>query len=293
MRASRRISHAALPAKISVFLCMAATVPGQSAADLEKGANASREAHESVDFVSERLAGVHRDVQATLAVLRASYATLSEVGLKQAATDIAAQITALTATEKHLNEQIRTLARLRTDGAPAASDPLQDVLVRIASARVRSTSKDRLSERMSKLGTLLKDVTESAELQPFVGLVHYHIADTYFDQAVAAIGRKQDRSAKKLYGRAIKSFERAADDAVPEIRNTGVGTSLKAAAIYRIVVLHAAIYQSPGTTSGDKKKHRRSANRWFDILRKQYASESLGDQRNVVSEARRQALRMR
>ena len=285
-------THPLVLAVIAVVLHLPA-LQAQNAADLAKGARAAAEADDSVNYLEQRLRNTLNDTRDTIAVLEASLRTLRGVRLKQAATDIGALIKALKHTEEHLVEQLQTLDRLRKAGAPSESDPLQDVLRQLGEAMPKSTSKDRLDKQLTTLRETLECVEATPQLKPFAGLVHYHIGDTQFQKAVALIRKKQQGSAKRFYEQAIKNFEQAADDKREDVGNAGVGSSLRATAIYRAVVIHAALYQSNGVSRSSKRKHKESANRWFEILKRDHTAATLDNQRRAVDAAYREAQNMR
>ena len=95
----------------------------------------------------------------------------------------------------------------------------------------------------------------------------------------------KSKTAAKLYISAINSFEQAAGGAA-DIKNAGVGTSLRATSIYQITTLHAALWLSRGlTTKSKQKRHENESKRWFRILADEHPDDRLKNGSNVVRKA--------
>ena len=97
-----------------------------------------------------------------------------------------------------------------------------------------ASPKNRLAKRESNLKKLLTDLEKSDRLGDYTGLVLYHIGDTQYQQAVEFIGQGKHPSAKQRYDRAIRSFERIANDKRDPVKmDPRVGTSLRATTLSR------------------------------------------------------------
>lgn len=257
----------------------------QSASELARAADAAKDAQTA----SARLLNLLKDMLArtrtTKIELQRSLDTLRSVGLEQAATDVAAQVQATEETENHLATQVKRVARLITDGASDSTDPLMVVKDGIADAMPKSNSRNRLKEQNASLVEWLEFVRKETKLRPFAGLVQYHIGENYFQQAKELIRTNKSKTAAKLYVSAINSFEQAADGAA-DIKNAGVGTSLRATSIYKITTLHAALWLSRGlTTKSKQKRHENESKRWFRILADEHPDDRLENGSNVVRKA--------
>lgn len=280
-------------AALGVATLLQGALHAQKAAQLARGAEAASAATEATEGLLRELRRMSRECRATIATLEQSLKILREVKLDQAATDVAAILAATRQTHTDLEERIEQIQRLKEDGAPAASDPLADVLQRIEATRVNSNAADRLDQQRLRLEALLQEVNEDARLKPFASLVHYHLGATAYDQAAALNRARKFANARKKFRAASKCFEEAADDDRPDVRNTPLGSSLRATAIYRLVVTHAVLASGGGVSKSQRDRYQRTAQKWYDLLREQYSAETLDNQQSVVQEARRQVQRTR
>ena len=280
-------------AALGVATFLQGTLHAQTAAQLAQGAEAARAATEATEGLLRELQVISRECRATIATLEQSLEILREVKLDQAATDVAAILAATRRTHADLEERIDQIQRLKEDGAPAESDPLKDVLQRIEAIQTNSNAADRLDQQRLRLEALLQEVNEDDRLKPFASLVHYHLGAVAYDQATALNRARKFTNARKKFRVASESFEEAADDARPDVRNTPLGSSLRATAIYRLVVTYAVLASGGGVSKSQRTKYQRAAQKWYDLLREQYSAETLDNQQSVVQEARRQVERTR
>lgn len=203
------------PALMLVALISGTPASGQSAVQLEAALEAAKIAHLRVDQLPQKLEASLSEAGATLQTLSESRQTLEKSGLKEARADLAALMRETDKARDQLVEQIKTLSRIRESGAGDASDPMGRIERRIATA----TAGNDFKAQEKELRELLKEVQDSKQLRPFVGLVHYQLGESLRRQATRLIDKRaagHSIAAKNLLVRSIKSYKAATNDRVDD-----------------------------------------------------------------------------
>lgn len=192
-----------------------------------------------------------------------------------------------------LNELRGQLAREVPVELPDALRPLREGVEKAAKLISLVEAERALSKLESDLEAATSEKVPGAS--QLLSLVRYRLADTLRQQMVANSGaRGSDRENEKLLKRSSAKFVEVTtgeDDAT-----TDVGSSLRAAALRRIVQVEGALYiwnrelakRHPSATSYPKnaKKHKQTADDAFKDLQRNHKDARLADGRLVVDVAR-------
>lgn len=282
---------------VAILAFLTLGVRAQKAADIEAGAKGVTASLASVDVLRGELEALNRQTQQTLRVLLSSKAAIEKAGMKQAATDIGALAQAIQQLEAQTNDNIRIIARIRTEGAGDEGDPLGELEKRITTA-----SKSRnLKQQESALIELCEEVKESKRLRPFIGVLHYRTGEALRKRANLLLVKQTStdtRNAEILLKRACKSYEAAATAKIDDVADTSIGSSSKASSLYQLVRVYGSLYLGYSRLSSSSAKRKANAYGWkanqtFLKLQTDHPDAMLDRQRRAVETASRDIERMK
>lgn len=244
-----------------------------------------------VDALLQQVDATNENARGTAGAARSVEAQAREGGLEQAAKAIADMQQQLDQLANHLTERAAALRALRAKVAAEAPaqlvDPVGQLAVKVESvARMQSLTEAEQTLVQVEKALLDDTMRKQPGADRLLALTRYRTAEVLRHRSGVEIRvRDGDTEAEKLLRRACTKLNECVQ--LPDVADSGEGTSLHAAALRRIVNLEALLYDgfkrlaeaqpTARTHAQNAKKHREAAESAFERLRRLYATATLPD----------------